>query len=116
MPLSDQLRPYISFDAVHYISPAVARHKYHVNCVASTPGSALRFRQDKIYNELKKTGEHDLSQHFICHRDKGDATTVAIFCSVTPLHVYKNSVGIFSLLWETLSGPAVKDKIMQSYV
>ena len=65
---------------------------------------------------LEKTGEHDFSYHFACNRDKGNATTVATFCSVTLLLVYKNNVGIFPLLWETLSGPAVKDEIMQPSV
>ena len=91
-------------------------NKYHVNCAASTPEPALRFMQDKINYVLEKTGEHDLSQHFACNREKGNATTVATFCSVTLLLVYKNNVGIFSLLWETFSGPAVKDEIMQPSV
>ena len=91
-------------------------NKYHVNCVASPLELALRLRQDKINNMLEKTGEYDFSQHFACNREKGNATTVATFCSVTLLLVYKNSVGIFSLLWETLNGPAVKDKIMQPSV
>ena len=86
--------------------------KYHLNCAASTSEHALRFRQDKINHVLEKTGECDFSQHFACYREKGDATTVAAFCSVTILLVYKNNVGIFPLLWETFSGPTVKDKIM----
>ena len=65
---------------------------------------------------LDKTGEHYFSQHFACFREKGDVTTVATFCSVTHLLVYKNNVGIFPLLWETFSGPSVKDKIMQPSV
>ena len=76
----------------------------------------MRSRQDKINYVLEKTGEHDFSQHFACNREKGNATTVATFCSVTLLLVYKNNVGIFPLLWETFSGPAVKDKIMQPSV
>ena len=88
-------------------------NKYHVNCAAPTPEPALRFRQDKIYNMHKKTGEHDFGQHFACHRKKGDAatvaTTVATLCSVTFLLVYSDDVCILQLL----SGPAVKDKIMQ---
>ena len=91
-------------------------NKYHVNCAASTREPALRFRQDKIYHVLEKTGEHDFSQNFACYREKGDATTVATFCSVSILLVYKNNVGILPLLWETISGPAVKDKIMQPSV
>ena len=91
-------------------------NKYKVNCVASTPEPALRFRQDKINHVIEKTGEHDISQHFACFREKGDATTVATFCSVTLLLVHKNNVGIFLLLWETFSGPAVKDKSMQPSV
>ena len=91
-------------------------NKYHVNCAASAPEPSLRFRQDKINHVLEKTDEHDFSQYFACYREKGDATTVATFCSVTRLLVYKNNVGIFSLLWETTSGPAVKDKIMQPSV
>ena len=91
-------------------------NKYHVNCAASTPEPALRFRQDKINYVLEKTGEHDFSQHFACYREKGDATTVSTFRSVTTWLVYKNNVGIFSLVWETFSGPAVKDKIMQPSV
>ena len=90
--------------------------KYHVNCAASVPKPALRFRYDKINYVLEKTGEHDLCQHCACNREKGDATTVATFCSVTNLLVNKNNVGIFSLLRETLSGTAVKDKIMQPFV
>ena len=90
--------------------------KYHINCAASTPEPALRFMQDKINHVLEKTGEHDFSQQFACYREKGDATTVATFCSLTLLLVYKNNVGIFSLLWETISGPAFKDKIMQPSV
>ena len=58
-------------------------------------------------------GEHDFSQHFACYREKGDVTTVATFCSVDLLLVYKNSFGIFPLQLETFSGPAVMDKIMQ---
>ena len=88
-------------------------NKYHVNCAASAPEPALRFRQDKINHVPEKTGEHDFSLHFACYRDKGDATTVATFCSVTLLLVHKNNGGIFSLLWETYNGPTVKDKIMQ---
>ena len=57
-------------------------NEYHVNCVASAPEPALRFRQDKINNALEKTGEHDFRQHFACFREKVDATTVATFCSV----------------------------------
>ena len=91
-------------------------NKYHVNCAASAPEPALRFRQDKINQVLEKTGEHDFSQHFAGYREKGDATTVVTFCSVTLLLVYKNNVGIFPLLWETFSRPAVKDKIMQPSV
>ena len=60
--------------------------------------------------------EHDFSQHFACYREKGDATTVATFCSVTLLLVYNNNVDIFPLLWETLSGQAIKDKMMQPSV
>ena len=60
-------------------------NKYHVNCAAFTPEPALRFRQDKINDVLEKTGEHDLSQHFACYREKGYATTVATFCSVAML-------------------------------
>ena len=85
-------------------------NKYHVNY------AALRLRQDKINNMLEKTGEHDFSQHFACYGVKGDAKTVATFCSVILLLVYKNNVGIFPLLWETFSGPAVKDKIIQPSV
>ena len=77
------------------------------------PVPALRFRQDKINHVLEKTDEHDFSQHFACYREKGDATTVATFSSVTPLLVCKNNAGIFPLLWETFSGPSVKDKIMR---
>ena len=62
---------------------------------------------------LQETGEHDLSQNFSCHREKADATTVATFCLVTLLIAYKNNVGISPLLWETLGGPEVKDKIMR---
>ena len=91
-------------------------NKYHVNCAASTLDPALRFRQDKINNVLEKKGEHDISQHYASYRDNGDATTVATFSSVTILLVYKNNVGIFPLLWEKLSGPAVKDEIMQPSV
>ena len=91
-------------------------NKYNVNCAASTPEPALRFRQDKIKHVLEKTGEHDFSQHFACYREKGNAMTVATFCSVTPLLVYRNNVGIFPLLWETFSGPAVKDEIVQPSV
>ena len=90
--------------------------KYHVNCAASSPEPALRFRQDNIYNVLKKMGEHDFSPHFACHCVKGDATTVVTFCSVTFSLVHMNNVGIFQFLWETLSGPAVRDKIMQPSV
>ena len=91
-------------------------NKYHVICAASTPEPVLRFRQDKIYSLLQETGEHDLSQHFASQREKGDATTVSTFRSVTILHVHRNNVGIFSLLWQTFSGPESKDNIMQPYV
>ena len=91
-------------------------NKYHIICAASTPELALRFRHDKINYVLEKTGEHDFSQHFACYREKGNATTVATFCSVTILLVYKNNVGIFPLLWETFSELAVNDKIMQPSV
>ena len=40
-------------------------------------------------------GEHDFGQHFACHREKGDATTVATFISVTLLRIYEDNVGIF---------------------
>ena len=36
-------------------------NKYHVNCAASAPEPALRFRPDKIHNVLEKTGVHDLA-------------------------------------------------------
>ena len=84
--------------------------KYYVNC--ATTEAALRFRQDKINQVLEKKGEHDISKQFACSRDNGNATTVAIFCSVTILLVHKNNVGIFPFMWKTFSGPAVKDKIM----
>ena len=114
MSLSDLRRPCISLDVVHDIFLAVAPgNKYNVNCAASAPEPALRFRQDKINHVLEKTGEHDFSQPFACYREKVDATTVATFCSVTHLLVYKNNVGIFPLLQETFSGPTLKNKIMQ---
>ena len=91
-------------------------NKYYVNCAASAPEPALIFRQDKINHMLEMTGDHDFSQHLACNREKGDATIVATFCSVTILPVYKNNVGIFPLLWETFSGLAVKDEIMQPSV
>ena len=91
-------------------------NKYHINCAACAPEPALRFLQGKINHVLKKAGEQDFSQHFDCCREKGDATTVATFYMVTILLVCKNNVGIFPLLWETLSGPAVKDNIMQPSV
>ena len=65
---------------------------------------------------LEKIGEHDFSQHIACYREKVNATTVATFCSVRLLLVYKNNASIFPLLWETFGGPAVKDKIMQPSV
>ena len=70
-------------------------NKYHVNCAASAPEPALRFRQDKINQVLEKTGEHDFSQHFACYREKGDATTLATFC-------YKDYVGTSKDIMETL--------------
>ena len=70
-------------------------NKYHINCAASTSEPALRFRQDKINYVLENTGEHDFNEHFTCYREKRNATTVATFCSVTLLLVYKNNVGIF---------------------
>ena len=73
-------------------------NKYHVDCAASAPEPALRFRQDNINHMLMKMGEHDFSQHIDCYREKGDAMTVATFSSVTRLLVYKNNVGIFPLL------------------
>ena len=91
-------------------------NKYDVNCAASVPDPALRYRQDKINNELEKTDEHDFSQHFACYREKGDATSVTTFFSVSILLVCKNNACIFLLLWETLGGPAVKDKVMQPSV
>ena len=65
-----------------------------------------------IYSMPQETVEHDFGQHFACHRDKGDATTFATFCSLCLLLVYKNNADIFPLLSETLGGPTVKDKIM----
>ena len=103
-------------DVVQDIFLLLLGNKYHINCAASTPEPALRFRQDKINYVLEKTGEHDFSQHFACTGEKGDATTVSTFCEVIPLLAYKNNVCIFPLLWETFSGPAVKDKIMQPSV
>ena len=61
MPLSDQRRPSISLDVVHDIFLQLPCDKYHVNCAASTPEPALRFRQDKINYVLEKTGEYDFS-------------------------------------------------------
>ena len=120
MPLSDQRRPSICLDVVYDIFLAVAGHQIPYQLCASTPEPTLRFRQDKINYVLEMTAEHGLSQHFDCNREKGNATTVATtvatFCSVTHLLVYKNNVGILPLLWETFSGPAVKDKIMQPSV
>ena len=114
--MSDQRRPSISLDVVHDILLAAAVNEYHVNCAASAPEPALIFRQDKMNNVLEKTGEHDFRHHFACYGEKGDSTTVATFCSVNLLLVYKNNVGIFPLLWETISGPAHMDKIMQPSV
>ena len=91
-------------------------NKYNINCAASTPEPAMRFRQDKISYVLEKTGEHDISQTFACYRQKGNATTVAKFCSLTVMPVHKNNVGIYPLQRETYSGTAVKDKIMQPSV
>ena len=51
---------------------------------------------------LEKTDEHCFSQHVASYREKGDATTVVTYCSVTILLVYMNNVGIFQLLWVTL--------------
>ena len=114
MPLSDQRRPCIYLDAIHEILPAVAWQQ--ISCPASTSEPALIFRQDKIKNVLKKTGEHDFSQHYACYRSKGDVTTAFTFSSVTHMLVYKNNVGNFPLLFEAPSGQAVKDKIMQPSV
>ena len=69
--------------------------------------------QDKMHNMLQETGENDFGQHFACNREKGDATTVAIFCSVSFLLEYNDNVGIFPLLWEKLGVPINKDKIVQ---
>ena len=81
MLLSDQRRPSINLDVVHDIFLAFAGNNYQINCAVSTPEPALRFRQDKINYVLEKTGEHEFGQHFACYREKGDATTVATFCS-----------------------------------
>ena len=109
MPLSDKRRPSVSLDVVHDISVAFAGQQ--TSCQP-----ALRFWQDKITHVLEKKGEYDFSQNFACCREKGDATTFATFCSVTNLHLFKNNVCIFPLLFETFGGPAVKDKIMQPSV
>ena len=115
MALSDQRRPCISFDAAHDISPAVVGQQISCQLCLTLAGliAALRLRQDKIYSMLQETGEHDFSQHFPCHREKGDATTVATFCLVTFLLVYKDNVDIFSLLLKTLGGTAVNNEIVQ---
>ena len=63
---------------------------------------------------LQETCEQKVGQHYACHRENGDATTVATFCSVTLLLVYKNNFGIFPLLPESHGVPAVKGKILQS--
>ena len=73
-------------------------NKYHVTCAASAEEPALKFGQDKINNVLEMTGVHGFSQHVASHREKGDVTTVATYCSVTILLVYMNNVGIFQLL------------------
>ena len=39
--------------------------------------------------------------------------TVATFCSVTHLLLYKDNVKMFPLLWVTLGGLAFRDKIAQ---
>ena len=106
----------MSLDAAHDIFLQSPCNIYHVICAASVQEPALRFRQDEINNVLEKTGERDFSQHFACYREKGNAMTVVTFYSVTILLVYKNNVGIFQLLWETHSGPAAKDEIMQPFV
>ena len=85
-------------------------NKYHVNCAAPMPEITLR--QDKICHMLQETDERAFGQHFACHREMADATTVATFCSVTLFLLYKKNDGIFQILWETLGGPAVRKKIM----
>ena len=109
MPLSDQIRPSISLNVVHDIFRAVAGQQISHQLCCVHAGSRIEIQQDKINYMHEKTGEHDFSQHLACYKENENATTVATFCSVTPLPVNKNNVGIFPLLWETISGPAVKD-------
>ena len=63
-------------------------NKYHVNCVASTPEPALRFGQDKIYNVLKKTDEHDVSQHIDCHIEMGELPRLLPHSALSPFCSY----------------------------
>ena len=45
--------------------------------------------------------------------ERREMPRLATFCLVNLLLVYKDNVGIFPLLGKTLSGPTLKDKIMQ---
>ena len=115
MPLSDQRRSSICHDAVHDIFLAVAEQQICQLCCVHA-GTRIEIQARQVQPRAREDGEHDFILHFACYREKGDATTVATFCSVTLLLVCKNDVGIFSLLREALSGSAVRKKMMQPSV
>ena len=97
MPLSDQRRQCISLDVVHNIFLAVAGQQIcQLCCVRVGTRNEILARQDQ--QRAPEEVEHDFSQHFACYREKGDATTLATFCSDTLLLVYKNNVDIIPLL------------------
>ena len=112
MPLPYQRRLCVSQDAARDIFQQLLGNKYYVNCAASMPEPALRFRQDNIYNVLKETGEHDFGQHIASYKREGRCHDCCHILLSHPFTCMQNNVGIFPLLRETLSGPAVKDKIM----
>ena len=58
----------MSHDAAHSIFHVVAGQKYNVHCAEPTPETALKFKQDHIYNMLQDRCEHDFGQHFATKR------------------------------------------------
>ena len=49
-----------------------------------------------MHSLLLETGEHDFDQHIAWYKKKGDSTTVATFCSVIHLPMYKDKLEVSS--------------------
>ena len=108
---------FVKLSKAMYKSWCCSRHFYwscgqqltcHLCCVRA--GARIEIQARQVQQRDRKDG-WAWFQPALCLLQR-ETTTVATFCSVTFLLAYMNNVGTFPLLWATLSGPAVKDKIM----